>query len=93
MKLVKLESQEQFNALKKGDLIIVKWRPCSSEHRLAERRKKIKADDPYYIGHYRMVKVNRENEIILQAKDNVYFSIGKYLIGESVALEANTIEA
>ncbi|MFB5761050.1 hypothetical protein [Paenibacillus medicaginis] len=92
MQLVKLNRQEQFDALKKGDLVIVKWHPRSSEHRLAERRKKIAADAPYYIGHYRMVEVNRNNEIILQVRDNVYFNIQMYLDGESTAAEAYTIE-
>ncbi|MHA6481078.1 hypothetical protein ACX1C1_04040 [Paenibacillus sp. strain BS8-2] len=77
MKLVKLASQEQFDALKKGDIIIVRWRAGSLEYKKGNE-----------IAHYSMVEINRSNEIILQKRGNVYFIIHLYLDDSSQAAEA-----
>lgn len=80
MKLVKLESQEQFDTLKKGDIIIVKWRAGSLEYKKGNE-----------FAHYSMVEINRSNEIILQKRGNIYFIIHLYLDGSSQAAEAFVI--
>lgn len=90
MQLVKLETQKQFDELKKGDLVVVKWKPGSYEYKKAERRGA--THDGYFIGHYNMVEVNRNNEIILRVRDNIYFIINMYLNGESTAAEAYTLK-
>lgn len=90
MQLVKLETQQQFDELRKGDLVVVKWKPHSHEYKLAERQgAELKG---HYIGHYSMVEVNRNNEIILRVRDNIYFIIDMYLCGESNAAEAYTLQ-
>ncbi|MGO4181827.1 hypothetical protein AB4Z17_11645 [Paenibacillus sp. TAF43_2] len=77
MKLIKLEKQEQFDAMKKGDIVIVRWRPGSLEYKKGNE-----------ISHYSMVEINRSNEIILQKRGNVYFIIHLYLEDNSQAAEA-----
>lgn len=91
MQMVKLERQDQFEELKKGDILVVKWNERSDEHRAAVRKKKIKESDPHFIGHYNMVEITRLNEVVLEVKRNIYFNIGMYLDGESIALEAYKI--
>lgn len=81
MQLVLLEEQAQFDQLKKDDIIIVKWKPGSCEF----KKNRV-------IGHYSMVEVNRNNEIILRKKDNVYFIIQMYLDGTSNAAAAYVVQ-
>ena len=81
MQLVKLENQEQFNKLKKGDLIVVVWKSSATEHRNGKE-----------IAHYSVVEINRYNEIILRKRDNVYFNIGMFFRDESHAAEAYALE-
>lgn len=92
MQMVKLERQEQFDELKKGDIVVVKWNERSDEHRAAVRKKKIKESQPHFIGHYNMIEITRLNEVVLEVKRNIYFNIQMYLDGESTALEAYKIE-
>lgn len=82
MQLVLLEEQAQFDQLKKDDIIIVKWKPGSSEF----KKNRV-------IGHYSMVEINRNNEIILRVRDNVYFIIEMYLEGTSNAAEAYVVQS
>lgn len=82
MNLTKLENQEQFDQLKKGDIIIVHWNPGCSEYKKGNM-----------IGNYSMVEINRDNEIILRKKDNIYFNIGMHLKGESYAKVACVVTA
>ena len=81
MQLVLLEEQAQFDQLKKDDIIIVQWKPGSYEYK-----------KNHVIGHYSMVEINRNNEIILRVKDNVYFNIEMYLAGTSNTAEAYVVQ-
>lgn len=91
MQLLKLERQEQFDELEKGDIVVVKWNHRSDEHRAAVRKKKIKESEPHFIGHYNMIEITRLNEVVLEVKRNIYFNIQMYLDGESTAVEAYKI--
>lgn len=73
-----LNTKEQFQGLKKGDAILVKWADYFVKHH--EKSKNIM---------FYNVLENRENqqEIICQKKDNHYFNYDMYLEGRSVALE------
>jgi hypothetical protein len=74
MNLIKLDNQKQFDALKKGDNINVKWRPGSLEYKKGNE-----------IAHYSKVEINRSNDIILEKRRNVYFIIHLYLDDSSQA--------
>lgn len=82
MKLTKLKTQEQFDRLKKGDIIIVHWESGSTEFKKGNM-----------LAHYSMVEINRSNEIILRKKDNIYFNIPMYLKGKSIAKVACIVES
>ena len=77
MQIIKLESQEQFDQLKKGDLVVVEWKPSSLEYKNGRP-----------ITTNRIWGVNELNELILNRRTNSYFSIDMYLEGTSQAREA-----
>ncbi len=79
-KLKRLDTQEQFNDLKKGQEIVVLWKEGSDEHRRGNK-----------VGKYKMVKVSDSNELILKVQGNVYFNITMYLNGESSAEDAGIV--
>jgi hypothetical protein len=81
MKLVKLETKEQFEQLKKGDIVMVQWRPNSREY---------KKGTPITVN--KIWGINHSNELILNHRTNSYFDIDLYLRGESYALEVCIIE-
>lgn len=78
MKFIKLTEKNQFEELKRGDLIIVEWSNYYVEH--VQGVKKIMS---YNI--YENKKIC--NEIICQRRYNHYFNYNMYLNGESNALE------
>ncbi|ETT33292.1 hypothetical protein [Paenibacillus sp. FSL R5-808] len=82
MKLKRLNTQDHFDQLKKGQLVIVKWKPGSYEYKKGHE-----------IGHYNMYEINRNNEIILRKRDNIYFIIEMYLNRESNASDAYVLQA
>lgn len=83
MKFILLNKIEQFEELKKGDLIIVKWTNYWVEHMPKAKN----------IMSYNIVE-NKESchEIICQKKDNHYFNYNMYLEGTSGATEVYKIE-
>jgi hypothetical protein len=80
MLLVKLERQEQFDHLKRGDIVVVKWRPGSVEFK---KGKPITSNTIWGI--------NKNNELILNSRINSYFIIHLYLRSKSHAAEAYLI--
>ncbi|HFJ9331853.1 TPA: hypothetical protein ACGW5B_005314 [Bacillus paranthracis] len=76
MNFVKLETQEQFDQLKKSDVVIVKWKQGARQYKeLGE------------ITHHASCTINRINELILNVRRNDYLSIDNYLTGRSWAEE------
>lgn len=80
MKFELLESIEQFERLKKGDMILVKWSDYCVKH-----NKNIKP-----IMLYQIQKL-LGNEVICQSRNNHYFNYTMYLERKSVALEVYKI--
>lgn len=76
MRFELLNNKEQFKELKKGDMIIVKWKEYYTR-----RTQGVKE-----IMFYKIAKIY-ENEIICQKKYNHYFIYDNYLKKESNALE------
>jgi hypothetical protein len=76
MKIVKLTTKEQLEALKKGDKLIVQWKYHSvTGHKFNE------------ITMTEIWGLNHIHEVIVRIKDNLYFSIEKFLEGGSCAKE------
>ena len=67
-----LTKKEDFENLKKKQLIIVKWKEGSSEH--------VKGNG---VREYRIVDVSSRHEIILQKRGNIYFNYVMHLNDES----------
>jgi hypothetical protein len=80
MNFVKLERREQFDKLKKGDIIIVRWR-----ERAVETRK----GNP--ITYNKIHGIVNGTELLLNIRNNSYFDYIMYLNGESTAEEAYTV--
>lgn len=78
MKFILLDKKEQFEELKKGDFIIVKWWDYTVKH--VPGCKKIMSYNIYEN------KANQK-EIICQKRNNHYFNYENYLEGTSGALE------
>lgn len=72
LKLRLLTKKEEFENLKKKQLIIVKWKEGSSEY--------VKGNG---VREYRIVDINNRHEIILQKRGNIYFDYTMYLNKES----------
>jgi hypothetical protein len=66
MNIYKLETLEQFKELKKGDRILVKWGECPM------KEKKISFYNIPMVQH-------KENEIICNVKQNIYFNYKMHL--------------
>jgi len=83
MKITKLTTKEQFEKLKRWDLIIVEWSDYSIKHH----------DDMKRIMTYRIYEnKTRLEEIICKLKNNHYFNYDLYLKGQSHALDVYKIE-
>lgn len=68
MQFIKLETQDQFNQLKKGNVVICRWKEGSRQYKeLGE------------ITHHNFYEINRLNEMILNKFRNDYFNISMYL--------------
>lgn len=63
-----LTKKEEFEELKKKQLIIVKWKEGSSEH--------VKGNG---VREYRIVDISNRHEIILKTRGNIYFDYKMYL--------------
>lgn len=63
-----LTKKEDFEILKKKQLVIIKWKEGSSEH--------VKGNG---VREYRIVDINSRHEIILQKRGNIYFNYVMYL--------------
>ncbi|PGK30695.1 hypothetical protein CN907_27335 [Bacillus anthracis] len=82
MDFVKFETQEQFNQLKKSDVVIVKWKQGARQYKeLGE------------ITYHAACTIKRINELILNVRRNNYLSINNYLIGRSWAEEVYVVNA
>jgi len=81
MQFVKLETRDQFMDLKKGDCVIVEWKPGSKEYKLGTP---ITANNIH--------GMHNGNELILNKKSNSYFNIDMLLRGESNASQAYLIQ-
>ncbi|MGG2091384.1 hypothetical protein AB1283_01285 [Bacillus sp. S13(2024)] len=80
MKFTKHETQEQFDQLQKGDVVIVKWREGVKQFKeLGE------------ITHHNVCEINRLNELILNKRRNDFFSIRHYLKYTSYAEEVYVV--
>lgn len=81
MKFVNLTTREQLESLKKGDKLIVQWKyhPVTG-HEFNE------------ITMTEIWGINRNHEVIVRKKDNLYFSIDMFLAGVSSAKEAYFVE-
>ena len=78
MEFVKMESIEQFEGLKKWDVIIVKWNDYFVKHHEGAKN----------IMFYRIHQNKKSyEEIICRLKGNHYFNYDRYLQGLSNALE------
>lgn len=71
-----LTKREEFEELKKKQLIIVKWKENAEEFKRGNG-----------VREYRVVEIFKGNEIICQKRNNVYFNFEMYLRNESTALE------
>lgn len=71
-----LTKNEEFEELKKKQLIIVKWKENSEEFKRGNG-----------VREYRVVDILRGKEIICQKRNNIYFNFEMYLKKESTALE------
>lgn len=68
LKLRLLTKKEEFEDLKKKQLIIVKWKEGSREYAKGNG-----------VREYRIVDINNKHEIILQTRGNIYFDYKMYL--------------
>ncbi|GMX64576.1 hypothetical protein Elgi_38450 [Paenibacillus elgii] len=80
MKFTKLETPDQFEHLKKGDIVIVEWKESALEYR---RGKRITTHSIYGL-----IGKLGERELILDSRKNTYFIINMYLNNTSHAKEA-----
>ena len=81
MKIVKLTTREQLESLKTGDKLIVQWAfHPSSSHEFNE------------ITMTEIWGLNHIHEVIVRIKDNLYFSIDRFVKGTSCAKEAYLVE-
>lgn len=78
MKFILLDKKEQFEELKKGDFIIVKWSEYWVRH--TSKSNEIMAYNIYQ-------NKDSDKEIICQKKDNHFFNYERYLNKTSRALE------
>ncbi|TKJ83772.1 hypothetical protein PaeCFBP13512_22410 [Paenibacillus sp. CFBP13512] len=78
--LKRLDTQEQFHSLAKGQELIVHWKEASEEHRKGNK-----------ISMYKMVRISDDNELILKVKGNVYFNISMYLKGLSAVEDVSIV--
>lgn len=78
MKFILLDKKEQFEELKKGDFITVKW--CDNYVKHVPGCKKIMSYNIYE-------NKEKQKEIICQKRNNHYFNYERYLEGLSGALE------
>lgn len=79
----KLETVEDFENLKKGDLVA-----CEFHRDIHDYPKK------YRFNVFPIVKVKIDtNEVILQTKNNVYFNYKMFVNGESNLLSATLLQA
>jgi len=82
LNLKRLETVTEIQSLKKGSTVIVEWKEGSSEYKRGNK-----------VGIYKRIwGINRSNEVILELRRNIYFSIDMYLSGESVAKAAYVIK-
>lgn len=76
LKLKLLTKKEEFEELKKKQLIIVKWKENAEEYKRGNG-----------VREYRVVDILRGKEILCQKRNNVYFNFEMYLKNESSASE------
>lgn len=76
MKSIKLENQEQFNKLKKGDVVVVQWKKDSWAYKQYGE-----------ITHHNIWGINEADELILNFRRNIYFDVEYFLQGRSYAKE------
>lgn len=76
MKIEKITSREQLESLKKNDRLIVQWSRTSTAYKQGEP-----------ITMTKIWGINHLGEVIVVLKGNLYFSIDKFVEGESVAKE------
>ena len=76
MKIVKITTREQLEQLKKYDRLIVQWSKSSTAYKQGEP-----------ITMTKIWGINHLGEVIVVLKGNLYFSIDKFVEGESVAEE------
>lgn len=78
LKFIKLNKREQFENLKKGDLLLIKWSDDFIRHN----------DDAQRIMLYNIYQ-NKSgcHEIICRKKNNHYFNYNCFLEGQSAAVE------
>ena len=88
MKLIKLTKQEEFEELKKGDLILVEWDDYTVKHNPAIDKKVM----VYKIFEVKKPETHGYSEIICQKKGNQYFNYLRYIEGLSGALDVRKIE-
>jgi hypothetical protein len=81
MQIVKLTTREQLESLKKGDKLIVQWAFNPNSGR---KFNEITMTEIWGINHI--------HEVIVRAKDNLYFSIGTFLEGKSFAREVYLVK-
>lgn len=73
-----IDSIEQFNELKKGDMILVRWSEYYTDHTQGSKEVMV----------YRIAEMkHRCNEVICQMRNNHYFNYKMYLKKKSTALE------
>lgn len=84
MEIKLIKDISEFQKLKKGDLILVRWSDNFVRH--TPKAKEIMLYNIY------QNKTNESNsEIICQKKDNHYFNYNRYLKGLSSALEVHRV--
>ena len=76
LKLRLLTKKEEFEELKKKQLVIVKWKEDSSEY--------VKGNG---VREYRIVDITDRHEIILKTRGNIYFNYIMHLNKESNVAE------
>lgn len=81
MKIRKLTIKEEFDSLKKGDIVIVEWNERATEHRRGK---------PITTNHIH--GMHNGNELILDKRVNSYFNVDMFMKGESSAKEAYLVE-
>ena len=82
MKLEFLYTEFQFNNLKKGDYILVKWSDYNVKHDRNINK----------IMSYPIVEIKENKEIIFKMPENHYFNWERYLLGLSGAEEVYFID-